>query len=272
MNRIIAKNVAIKFDKNKDKSLISFHKSYNNFILFRKKKEFWALSNVSFTVKDGEILGVIGNNGSGKSTLIRLLLGLYAPRGGSILIDGVQIEQYDPVDLRRNMGYVAQDVRLFQGSLRDNVTLGAPLADDAAVIAAARLAGLDRLVDQHPLGFELTVSERGEGLSGGQRQAVAVARAVLMEPRVLLLDEPTSAMDFNTEQTLIRNLAAFARGRTLVLVTHRPSMLQLADRLIVLDAGRVVADGPREQVLTALSRPLDQGVAPVREAAGGGHS
>ena len=231
-----------------------------------------ALEKVSIRIEAGEHVAILGRIGSGKSTFLKLALGLYAPQGGSILIDGVQIEQYDPVDLRRNIGHVAQDVRLFQGSLRDNVTLGAPLAGDAAVIAAARLAGLDRVVDQHPLGFDLTVSERGEGLSGGQRQAVAVARSVLMEPRVLLLDEPTSAMDFNTEQTLIRNLAEFSRGRTLVVVTHKSSMLQLVDRLIVLDGGRVVADGPREQVLSALSRPLAQGGAPVREVNTGGRS
>ncbi len=223
-----------------------------------------ALDGVSARIEPGEHVAILGRIGSGKSTLLRLLLGLYRPTRGAILLDGADLEQFDPVDVRRNIGYVSQEVRLFYGTLRDNVAMGAPQADDAAVLAAARLAGLDRLVAAHPMGFDMVISERGEGLSGGQRQAVGVARALLMDPAVLLLDEPTSAMDFNSEQALIRNLAGFARGRTLLLVTHKSSMLALVERVLVLEAGKVVADGPRAEVL----RALDPGAGAPSRAGG----
>jgi len=226
-----------------------------------------ALRGVSASIGAGEHVAVLGRVGSGKSTLLRLLMGFYRPAQGSILLDGTDLEQYDPVDLRRNVAYVAQDVRLFHGTLRENVTLGAPWADDASVLRVARLAGLDQMVARHPDGFDMVLAEGGGGLSGGQRQAVALARALLLAPPVLLLDEPTSAMDSNAEQAFIRELGAFAKGRTLLLVTHKPTMLALVDRVIVLDGGRAVADGPRDRVLQALTRPLGDGGGP---RAGGG--
>jgi ATP-binding cassette subfamily C protein LapB len=171
-----------------------------------------------------------------------------------VLVDGTDLQQIDPADLRRNFGYVSQDVRLFHGTLRENLTLGAPLTDDEAILAATRMAGLDRLVSGHPLGFDLMIGERAEGLSGGQKQSVALARALLAEPQVLLLDEPTSAMDHNTEQAFIAELKNYIRGRTLVLATHKPAMLALVDRLVVLDGGKMVADGPRDAVLKALTQ------------------
>jgi ATP-binding cassette subfamily C protein LapB len=212
------------------------------------------LHNVSFRIQAGEHAAILGRVGSGKSTALRLIMGLYRCSSGSVLIDGLDLQQIDPADLRRNVGYVSQDVRLFYGTLRENLTLGSPMADDEAMLTATRLAGLDRFLSAHPLGFDLMVGERGEGLSGGQKQSVALARTLLAAPPVLLLDEPTSAMDHNTEQAFIEHFKGFIKGRTLVLATHKPAMLDLVDRLIVLEAGKVVADGPRDSVLKALTK------------------
>jgi ATP-binding cassette subfamily C protein LapB len=170
-----------------------------------------------------------------------------------VLIDGTDLRQIDPAELRRNVGCVLQDVFLFHGSVRDNITLGAPFADDQAVLRAARVAGVEDFVARHPLGFDLNVGERGESLSGGQRQAIAVARALLLEPPILVLDEPTSAMDNGAESRFKHRLGEILAGKTLVLVTHRASVLSLVERLIVLDGGRVVADGPKDDVLKALA-------------------
>ncbi|MFO1070679.1 MAG: type I secretion system permease/ATPase [Geminicoccaceae bacterium] len=212
-----------------------------------------ALAGVSFRLGAGEKVALIGRIGSGKSTVQKLLLGLYQPDGGSILVDGCDLRQIDPADLRRNIGCVPQDVMLFTGSLRDNIAAGRPQADDAAVLEAARLAGVDDFAARHPQGYDLQVGERGQVLSGGQRQAVALARALLGQPPILVLDEPSSAMDNGGEAALKGRLADELAGRTLLLVTHRASLLSLVDRLIVLDGGRVVADGPKEQVLKALA-------------------
>ncbi len=214
-----------------------------------------ALTELSFALNPGEHVAILGKVGGGKSTLLRLVLGLYPPARGSVRVDGIDIEQFDPADLRRHIGYVGQEPTLFHGSLRDNIALGLPHADDEAVLRAAQIAGLDTLIDNHPRGLQLQVGERGQALSGGQRQAVANARAFLLEPRVLLLDEPTSAMDNNAEARFMHNVGAFAQGRTLLLVTHKPSMLAMVSRIIVLDNGRSVMDGPRDDVLRQLTRP-----------------
>jgi ATP-binding cassette subfamily C protein LapB len=212
-----------------------------------------ALSDVSFRIAPGERVGLIGRIGSGKSTIEKLVLGLYQPDTGAVLVDGIDIRQIDPADLRRNIGCVPQDVVLFQGSIRENITLGAPFVDDAAVLRAAFVAGVEDFVGRHPAGYDLNVGERGEALSGGQRQAVAIARALLLDPPVLVLDEPTSAMDNGAESRFIQRIARELPGRTLLLVTHRASLLALVERLIVMDGGRVVADGPKDQVLKALA-------------------
>lgn len=211
-----------------------------------------ALKGLSFRIKEGEKVVIIGRVGSGKSTLQKLLLGLYQPTQGAVTIDGVDLRQLDPADLRRNVGYVAQDVVLFYGTLRENIAIGAPYADDAAIVAAAEIAGLSEFVNSHPQGFDMVIGERGESLSGGQRQSVAVARAMLMDPGILLLDEPTSAMDHSSEQMLKQRLRNYAAHKTMIVVTHRNSLLEIADRIIVIDDGRVVADGPRDQVIQAL--------------------
>jgi ATP-binding cassette subfamily C protein LapB len=211
-----------------------------------------ALDGVSFRIQPGERVGILGRIGSGKTTIERLVLGLYEPSEGAVLVDGTDIRQLDPTDLRQNMGCVLQDPHLFYGSVKDNITLGAPYVDEASVIRAATLAGVDQFVRQHPLGYDMPVGENGRMLSGGQRQSVAVARALLLNPQILMFDEPTSSMDNSTEAAFKQRLGAIARGKTMLLVTHRHSMLALVDRLIVLDRGKVVADGPKSGVLEAL--------------------
>lgn len=211
-----------------------------------------ALKGLSCKIGAGEKVVVIGRVGSGKTTLQKLLLGLYQPSEGSVSIDGVDLRQLDPADLRRNVGYVPQDVTLFYGTLRENISIGAPYADDAAVVAAAEAGGLTEFVNRHPDGFDMMIGERGESLSGGQRQGVAIARAFLMDPPILLLDEPTSAMDFTSEQQFKERLKIIAAHKTVLIVTHRNSLLDLATRVMVVDDGKIVADGPRDQVIQAL--------------------
>ncbi len=214
-----------------------------------------ALDGISMKIAAGEKVAFIGRVGSGKSTIQRLVMGLYQPNdkdGGAVLLDGIDLRQLDPADVRRNIAHVAQDVMLFHGSLRDNIAFGLPHVDDAAIVAAAEIAGLTEFVQRHPKGFDLPVGERGDLLSGGQRQAVGIARAVLHNAPILLLDEPTSAMDFSTEAQITQRITAFAKDKTVLLVTHRTSLLSLVDRVIVIDNGRVVADGPRERIMEAL--------------------
>ena len=211
-----------------------------------------ALKGFSCHIPAGERVVVIGRVGSGKTTMQKLLLGLYQPTQGAVTIDGVDVRQLDPADLRRNIGYVGQDPTLFYGTLRENIAIGAPFADDAAIVAAADVAGLSEFVNRHPDGFDMLIGERGESLSGGQRQGVAIARALLMDPPILLLDEPTSSMDFTSEQQFKERLQRFAAHKTVIIVTHRNSLLDLATRIIVVDDGQVVASGPRDQVIQAL--------------------
>lgn len=212
-----------------------------------------ALNQASFKVTRGEKIGIIGRIGSGKTTLEKLILGLYQTSEGSILLDGIEINQLDPALMRRNMGYVPQDVMLFYGSVKENITYGAPFADDSAILRAAKIAGVDDFVARHPQGFDMPVGERGEKLSGGQRQAVAIARALILDPPILILDEPTNMMDNRTEEIFKNQLIEIAKNKTLVLVTHKGSLLSLVDRLILMDGGRVIADGPRDLVLKALA-------------------
>ncbi len=211
-----------------------------------------ALEGMSFKITAGERVALIGKVGSGKSTIQRLIMGLYQPTEGAVLLDGIDLRQLDPADVRRNLGYVSQDVTLFYGTLRDNITFGLPYADDSAVVAAAELAGMAAFVNRHPRGFDMPVGERGESLSGGQRQGIGLARAVLHNAPLLLLDEPTSAMDFTTEAQITQNITHFAHNKTVVLVTHRTSLLSMVTRVIVVDAGKIVADGPRDRIMEAL--------------------
>lgn len=212
------------------------------------------LNNLSFKVAAGERVGIIGRIGSGKSTLEKLVLGLYQPTDGAVLVDGVDVRQIDPSDLRRAIGHVPQDPMLFYGSLKHNLLIGAPYASEDDMLQAARLAGVNEFADQHPDGYDMAIGERGESLSGGQRQSIAVARAMIHNPAVLLLDEPSSNLDNQSEAMLRRRLVEAGRGKTMLLVTHRTALLELVERLIVVDSGKIVADGPKEQVIQALKQ------------------
>lgn len=211
------------------------------------------LKGVTLRFEPGERVALLGRIGSGKSTILRLLAGLYQPSEGLVDVDGMDLRQIDPADFRARVGFVSQDPRLFQGSLRDNVLLDRPGADPARLAEVARLTGLDRLVASHPQGWELPVGEAGNLLSGGQRQLVALARCLVTRPRILLMDEPTSSMDAQSEVAFLRQLKAACGDCTLVMVTHRPAVLELVQRVLVVDNGRVVLDGPKAQVLAALS-------------------
>ncbi len=213
-----------------------------------------ALDGVSFRIKPGERVGILGRIGSGKSTLARLTIGLYEPADGAVLMDGTDIRQIDPADLRRNVGYVSQDNYLFFGTVRDNIAFSAPHVDDQTVMRAAHVSGVTDFLRRHPLGFDVQVGERGMALSGGQRQAIVIARALLLDPPIILLDEPTSNMDNSTEAVFKKRLEQILPGKTLLLVTHRSSLLTMVERLIIFDDGKVVADGPKEEVLAALKQ------------------
>lgn len=215
-------------------------------------QEMSALRDVSLKIRAGEHVAILGRVGSGKTTLQKLILGLYLPTEGAVLVDGIDLRQLDPAELRRNIGYVPQDITLFYGTLRDNLTISSPTADDAAVLNAAEVGGILEFVNSHPKGFDMMVGERGESLSGGQRQAVALARAAINDPPILLMDEPTGSMDHSSEEGVKQRLRTYASGKTMIVVTHRTSLLELVDRIIVVDAGKIVADGPKNQVVEAL--------------------
>lgn len=212
------------------------------------------LQNVTFTIKAGEKVGLIGRIGSGKSTIHKLILSLYKPNEGSILLDGIDVQQIDPADLRRHIGYMPQDVVLFSGTVKSNIMYGSPHVEDEAILRAAEVSGVKEFVDSHPLGFDRSVGERGQALSGGQRQSVGMARAMLNDVPMYLFDEPTSGMDNTTETIVTQRLNAAVKDKTMLLVTHKASLLAMVDRLIVLDNGKVVADGPRDSVIEALQK------------------
>ncbi|MCK6264344.1 type I secretion system permease/ATPase [Vibrio sp. ZSDE26] len=213
-----------------------------------------SIRELSLTINPGEKVAIIGRIGSGKTTLERLIMGLYQPTEGSVRIDDTDIKQLHHIDIRRNIGCVPQDSNLFYGSIRDNITLGRPLADDRDVMDAANRAGVTVFTQQDPAGLERQVGEGGLLLSGGQRQAVTIARAILGRPPVLLLDEPTSAMDNRSEMHIKHQLGQMTENETLILITHKTSMLDIVDRVIVMEKGSIIADGPKNQVLTNLKQ------------------
>ena len=228
-----------------------------------------SLKGVSFKLAPGETVGLIGRVGSGKSTVGRLMSGLYYPTNGAVLIDGTDTRQFDPSDLRSNVGFLSQDNVLFSGTVRENISAGDPFADDDALIEAARIAGVEEFIAQHPLGYDLQVGEGGRFLSGGQKQSVALARILLRKPRVLFLDEPSSHLDLASERKLISRLKDFTSADTTVIIsTHRMSLVELTDRLITLDGGKLALDGPRQEVLKKLQE-LGAVAAAGRTGAGG---
>jgi len=211
-----------------------------------------ALNGVNLTINPGEHIGIIGAVGSGKTTLQRLVQNLYEPTGGAILLDGTDVRQIDPGDLRRAVGVIQQRPQLFYGSVRQNITMGHETVSDRAVMRAAELSGVMDFLRDTQQGLDTQVGERGEALSGGQQQAVAVARALLYDPPILIMDEPTSSLDPASEGRLMRRLEALVRGRTIILITHKATMLNLVDKLILMDRGRILAMGPKEDIIRRL--------------------
>ena len=211
------------------------------------------LQGVNLHIAAGEKVAIVGRIGSGKSSLVKLMVGFFEPSSGTILADDTDLRQIDPADLRRNIAYMGQDTALMSGNLRANISMGLPSASDADILNAATIAGVNDFVRRHPMGYDAPVGERGEGLSGGQRQAVALARTLLMNTPVIIMDEPTNAMDSASEERVLQGLEAHSRDKTLIVVTHKPSLLRLVSRVIVMDGGKIVMDGPRDKVLAALS-------------------
>ncbi|WP_137823316.1 type I secretion system permease/ATPase [Pseudomonas sp. D(2018)] len=228
------------------------------------------LEKITVEIQPGERVAILGKIGSGKSTLLRLIARLYRPTAGQMLMGGLDVEQIDPADWRNAVGYVGQDARLFYGTLRENIMIGRPDASADELLRVLKLTGLDQVAQKHPMGINLPIGEMGEGLSGGQRQLVSLARSLLARPQILLLDEPTSAMDTQTEAIFMAHLARATEGQTLVLVTHRTSLLNIVDRILVVDEGRIVADGPKNDIIAALTasndQPANQKAAPVQPA------
>lgn len=211
------------------------------------------LKDVSFEIEAGEKVGIIGRIGSGKSTTARLIMGLYEPHAGTMLMDDTDYRQIDPADLRRNVAYIAQDVVLFAGTVKDNITASAPHATEEQILEAAKASGVHDFISRHPMGYDAPVGERGEGLSGGQRQCIALARAMLLKPSVFVCDEPTNAMDVQAENIFSEHIQVHSKDKTLILITHRQHLLSLVDRLILIDQSKVLLDGKKEDVLKAIS-------------------
>ena len=213
-----------------------------------------AIAIQKMTVQAGEKIAVLGRIGAGKSTLLRVLAGLVRPQEGNVLLDGTELRMLDPADLRRDMTLLTQDAHLFYGSIRENLVMGAPMADDASMAEALHISGALPFVQSRPQGLDNIIFEGGAGLSGGQRQAMLLARAILSDPQIVLLDEPTASLDEASERHVIESLRKWLGSRTLIVSTHRASLLALVDRIIVVDGGRIVMDGPKDKVLGAFTK------------------
>ena len=211
-----------------------------------------SLSNISFTIKPGERVGIIGRIGCGKSTLLRLLVRLIEPSSGAIRLDGRDLRQVSPRDLRRRFSFVSQDSTLFDDTLTANLMLGHEKMDPKVIEEAVSISGVAGFAGRSPEGYGMRVGPRGERLSGGERQAVGLARALIGDPAMLILDEPTAAMDNTTERNVINGLSKWLGSRTLIVATHRAAMLDLVDRVILMHEGKIIADGPKDQVLKKL--------------------
>ena len=210
------------------------------------------LQDVSFEIKAGERVAVLGRIGSGKTTILRLIAGLYKPQQGIVMIDNADVRQIRPDDLRRNLSIVFQNPTLFSGTIRENLLMGAPDASDADLLDAVRSSGSEEFIGTLPGGFDFPLTERGRELSSGMRQSLSIARALIAKPSILLLDEPTASLDAGTEQALVQKLDIATQGLTTIFVTHRGSMLQIADKVMVVEGGRVAAFGPRDEILQKL--------------------
>jgi ATP-binding cassette subfamily C protein LapB len=211
------------------------------------------LSNISFSVEPGEKVAIIGKIGSGKTTIQKLLVSLYHPNEGSILIDNIDIKQLDPSELRKNIAYVSQDVLLFDGTVKENIVYRTPNIDDEKILEAAKISGVLDFVNKHPKGFDMPVGERGSFLSGGQKQAIAIARSILLPYPIVLFDEPTSSMDTSSENRFINSIRNYQQNKTVILVTHKTSLLRLVDRIIVVEDGQIVLDGKKDVIINKLN-------------------
>lgn len=248
----------MKLPDEKEENKVSIHKKQiNGDIKFKNVNFFYnenkkILNNISFEIKQGEKVAIIGKMGSGKSTILKLLMKLYDSNEGEIIVDGVELKQIETADVRKNLAYVSQEAILFNGTLKENILYKYPNADDKILLEATKKAQLLDFINSHPLGFDLNVGERGDTLSGGQKKAISLARAIVGNYTTLLLDEPTDSMDSMTEARMINDLKDEILNKTLILITHKNSMLQLVDRIIVMDEGNILLDGPKEQVLNQL--------------------
>lgn len=219
-----------------------------------KDQNHQTLKDINLKIEQGERVAILGKIGSGKSTMLKLIMNLYEPTKGSVLIDSVDIRQIDPVDLRQAIGAVPQEPFLFMGTLKDNITIGEQYVSDEELLRASKVAGLNEFLGKHEAGYDLIVGERGEGLSGGERQAVTLARALISNPNILMLDEPTNSMDRQTEKMFIDRIKNIIEDKTLIVVTHKTSLLQLVDRVIIVEDGKIILDGPKEEVFNKLGK------------------
>ena len=206
------------------------------------------IRDLSLTIPAGQKVAILGRMGSGKSTVSRLISGLIEPTSGAIMLDGVDLRQIDKSDIRRNIGVMLQEAWLFSGTIKENLQMGFYEYDDAHILDVAKIAGVDEFVANHPQGYDMELKEKGEGLSGGQRQSINLARALLHSPNLLVLDEPTSSMDSASEKLVIDRLKAWAGARTVVMITHRNTLLELCDRVLVIEQGKIVADTTPEKL------------------------
>jgi ATP-binding cassette subfamily C protein LapB len=228
-----------------------------------------ALEKISFQIAGGERVGIIGRVGSGKTTVGRLLTGFYEPLDGKICIDDVDTRQYDPADLRTGVGFLLQDTDLFFGKIRDNIAFGKPSATDEEILEAARLAGVENFIAGHPLGYDMPIAEGGRSLSGGQKQAIGLARTLIRRPKVLFLDEPTAHFDVRSEAEFLERLKTLAeQNLTIMISTHRLSLLSFVDRILVFERGKLVADGPRDKILAMLRGGATRVAEPISAVKG----
>jgi ATP-binding cassette subfamily C protein LapB len=216
-------------------------------------EENMSIKNISFTIKAKEKIAIVGRMGAGKSTIQRLIMKLYEAEEGSVLIDGIDIKQIEPADLRKGIIYVPQNITLFNGTLRENIAFRAPHVSDQHIVKAAQFSGSMDFINKHPQGFEMLVGERGENLSGGQKQTIGIARAFLVPGSVILLDEPTNSMDGVTEKKFIKNLKEYLSDETIIVISHKNSILDLVDRIIVMENGKIIMDGPKDEIMGALN-------------------
>lgn len=262
--QMLDKIMAMPIDRPSDANFLMLercegHLAFSNVQFSYGDSDLVALDVPKFEIKPGERVALLGRTGSGKSTLLRLLSGLYMPTKGRVLMDSVDIHQIDPSRFRHAVSYMTQDVRLFSGTLKENLLLGAGDVPDDKLLEAVKVTGIDRYTSHHPRGFSLPIFEGGGGLSGGQKQAVGLARLMLANPNVFLLDEPTAAMDQQTEAEFIQRFSAWlGADKSLVIATHKPSILSMVTRIVVLEQGRIIMDGPRDKVLQQLSSPANQ--------------